>query len=240
MFPLRDTVRSRTFPVINYSLIAINVLIFFFEASLGPRGFEQLVSSLGLVPLRLLNAPILSVFTLFTSVFLHGGWFHLISNMWMLFIFGDNVEDRMGPFRYLAFYLLAGVAAGLTHALILLNVPGSQAASSVPTVGASGAIAGVLGAYIRLYPRARVTTLIPVFILPWFIEVPAYIFLGVWFVSQLSSGVGLIYLGRAGDFGGIAWWAHIGGFIFGALMVGLFSYRPKVYRQWYPDEYWPW
>ncbi len=239
MFPLRDTVRSRTFPVVNYGLIAINALIFFFEASLGPRGFENLLNILGVVPARVSLAQPLSVFTLFTSMFLHGSWFHLISNMWTLYIFGDNVEDRMGSVRYLIFYLLAGVVSGLVHVVVSISVYGADSVlARMPTVGASGAIAGVLGAYFILYPRSRVITLIPLFILPWFVEIPAFIYLGFWFFSQLSSG--LLSLGSYGVFGGIAWWAHIGGFMVGLLLVKLFSRRPKAYEYWYPDEYWPW
>ena len=231
MFPIRDTVRSRSFPIANYGLIAINVVIFLFETSLGTQGFERFIGAFGVVPARLSLTQPLSFLTLFTSMFLHGSWFHLISNMWMLFIFGDNVEDRMGSARYVIFYVLAGGVAGLTHVFF-------GPASRVPTVGASGAIAGVLGAYFVLYPSARVTTLVPLFILPWFVEIPAYIFIGVWFLSQLSSG--LLSLGAYGAFDGIAWWAHIGGFVIGLLLVRLFAPKPKVQRLWYPDEYWPW
>jgi membrane associated rhomboid family serine protease len=162
---------------------------------------------------------------------LHGSWFHVISNMWFLYIFGDNVEDRLGSGRYLVFYILSAIVAGLVQVYF---DPGS----AVPTVGASGAIAGVLGGYLVLYPRARVTTLILLIIVPWFVDVPAVLFIGLWFVSQLSSG--LLALGAAGDFGGIAWWAHIGGFVFGALLVRLFARRPAAYSRWYPDEYRPW
>jgi membrane associated rhomboid family serine protease len=151
--------------------------------------------------------------------------------MWTLYIFGDNIEDRMGSSRYLVFYLLAGLAAAVLQIYFAPN-------SSVPTLGASGAIAGVLGAYLLLYPRGRVITLIPIFILPWFVELPAFLFLGVWFLSQLSSG--LLSLGAAGDFGGIAWWAHIGGFVFGLVTVYLFVQRRRAYARWYNDEYWPW
>src|SRR3972149_1487499 len=194
MFPIRDTVRSRTFPIANYGLIALNVLVFLFEASLGPRAFNQVIATFGVVPAQLSLAQPLSLITLFSSMFLHGGWFHLLSNMWILFIFGDNVEDRMGTLRYVVFYLLAGAVAGSTHVFFS---PGSD----VPTVGASGAIAGVLGAYFVLFPAARVTTFVPLFLLPWFIEVPAYLFIGIWFVSQLSSG--LLQLGAHGGFGGV-------------------------------------
>lgn len=239
MFPLRDTVRSRTFPVVNYGLIAVNVLIFLFEAALGQQGFINLLDMLGVVPARISLTQPLNVFTLFTSMFLHGSWFHLISNMWTLYIFGDNVEDRMGSTRYLVFYLLAGIVSGLTHVVVTNTVYGVDSTlAQIPTVGASGAIAGVLGAYFILYPRARVITLVPLFILPWFVEIPAFFYLGFWFFSQLSSG--LLSLGSYGVFGGIAWWAHIGGFIVGLLLVKLFTRRPRAYEYWYPDEYWPW
>ncbi len=232
MFPIRDTVRSRSFPIANYGLIAINVVVFLFEVSLGTRGFDRFIAAFGVVPARLvsLSQPY-RLITLATSMFLHGSWFHLISNMWTLFIFGDNVEDRMGSVRYVIFYILAGGIAGITHVLF-------SSASQVPTVGASGAIAGVLGAYFVLYPSARVTTLVPLFILPWFIDIPAVLFIGVWFLSQLSSG--LLSLGAYGSFGGIAWWAHIGGFVVGLILVRLFALKPKVQRLWYPDEHWPW
>jgi membrane associated rhomboid family serine protease len=231
LFPIRDTVRSRSFSAVNYGLIAINVLVFLFQASLGPRAFERLINAFGAVPAQISLLQPLSLIPLFTSMFLHGGWFHLISNMWILFIFGDNVEDRMGSLRYLVFYLLAGSVAGFTHVYFS---PGS----TIPTVGASGAIAGVLGAYFVLFPSARVTTFVPLFFLPWFIEVPAFLFIGIWFLSQLSSG--LLQLGAYGDFGAVAWWAHIGGFVVGVLLVSFFARRPRVRRLWYPDEHWPW
>jgi membrane associated rhomboid family serine protease len=225
MFPLRDTVQARTFPFINYLLIGVNVLAFVFEASLGQTGFNRFLTQYGLVPARLSLANPVGYLTLLTSVFLHGSWFHLISNMWTLFIFGDNVEDRMGHGGYLAFYLLAGVVAGLTHTLFV-------AGSTTPTVGASGAIAGVLGAYFLLYPRGRVLTFIPVFFLPWLIEVPAFIFLGFWFFSQLSSGLlSLGHLGAGGSFSGIAWWAHIGGFLAGLVVVAVLFGRGRSRRQ---------
>lgn len=218
MLPLRDSVRPRSLPLANYSLIALNVLVFLFEVSLPRESFPQLLTQFGLVPGRLSLARPVTLLTLFSSIFLHGSWFHLISNMWTLFIFGDNVEDRMGKGRYVAFYVLAGILSGVSHAYF-------TSGSSVPTVGASGAIAGVLGAYLLLFPRGRVLTLIPIFFLPWFIEIPAFIYLGVWFFSQLSSG--LLSLGHLGgtQFSGIAWWAHIGGFVAGMLFVQAFVGR---------------
>jgi membrane associated rhomboid family serine protease len=224
MFPLRDTIRSRSFPTANYALIAINVLVFLFESSLNQRIFNQFVFNFGLVPARLSLSQPLTYFTFLTSAFMHGSWFHLISNMWTLFIFGDNVEDRMGHARYMAFYLLSAVLAGVVHVFFTPE-------SRMPTIGASGALAGVLGAYFLLFPRARVVTFIPLFFLPWFIEIPAFIYLGVWFLSQLSSG--LVSLGSVGGFNNIAWWAHIGGFVFGVVLVRLFTRRP---RPSYPYE----
>lgn len=243
MFPLRDTVRARSFPVINIGLIVVNVLVFLFETSLSPSQLDELINALGVTPAQLSIYQPLGFISLLTSMFLHGSWFHLISNMWALYIFGDNVEDRMGPLRYLAFYLLAGIAAGLVHTIVIKEFfGGNTLEAQLPTVGASGAIAGILGAYLILYPRARVITLVPVFVLPWFIEIPAFLYLGFWFFTQLFPG--LLSLGAVGDFGGamggVAWWAHIGGFIFGMLMVRLFLRPRRFYRQWHQDEYWPW
>ncbi len=241
MLPLRDTVRSKGFPFINWVLIGLNALVFLYELSLSVPEFDRLVMNFGLVPARLhltnlallLESP-LPVITLFTHMFLHGGWLHFLSNMWILYIFGDNVEDRMGSGRYLVFYLLAGLAAAFSQALI-------DPASRIPSIGASGAIAGVLGAYLLMFPTARVITLIPFFFLPWFVEIPALAYLGFWFVSQLFSGLTALALPHATSMGGVAWWAHIGGFVFGMLLYRLFiPRRPPVYYREFPDEYWPW
>jgi membrane associated rhomboid family serine protease len=233
MLPLRDTVRARDLPVMNWLLIAGNVLIFLFEASLSARQLNALTTTFGLVPARLLAHPGLAQgWTILTSMFLHGGWWHLISNMWVLYIFGDNVEDRMGHGRYLIFYLLGGVAAAAAHVLVSPD-------STVPTIGASGAISAVMGAYLVLFPGARVLTLIPGFILPWFIEVPALLFIGFWFVSQLFNGLfALGFAGSVDTYGGVAWWAHVGGFVAGLLLVKVFERRR--YRHFHADEYWPW
>lgn len=231
MIPLKDTIRSRSFPLVNWLIIAINTVVFFIELGLTPQGLQQFIMAFGVVPASLDPARPLSLVPLFTHMFLHGGWFHFLSNMWVLFIFGDNVEDRLGSSRYLFFYLLGGLVAGAIQAV---SAPGSQ----TPAIGASGAIAAVMGAYFLFYPRARVTTLIPIFIFPWFVDIPAIIYLGFWFVSQLFSGVSA--LAAAGtSAGGVAWWAHIGGFLFGLLMGKLFSLgRPD--ENWRPDEYRPW
>jgi membrane associated rhomboid family serine protease len=166
------------------------------------------------------TAPVWFGFTVFSSMFMHAGWFHFISNMWILYIFGDNVEDRMGSFSYLIFYLISGIAAALLQAFIFPN-------SSIPVLGASGAIAGVMGAYIFLFPSARVVTLLPIFLFFSVIRVRAIIFLGFWFVSQLFSG--LASIGAAG--GGVAWWAHIGGFLVGLLLTPFFLNRPAPRRE---------
>jgi membrane associated rhomboid family serine protease len=161
-------------------------------------------------------------------MFLHGGWLHIIGNMWTLYIFGDNVEDRMGTIRFLAFYFICGLAAGLVHFFTNPN-------STLPTVGASGAIAGVLGAYFLLFPTARVITLIPLFFLPLFVEIPAITYLGFWILSQIFSGA--ISLGLPEDVGGVAFWAHVGGFITGALLHWLFVKRREDVRSLSPDEW---
>ncbi len=232
MLPLRDTIRSSKFPFVTWILIGINALIFLFELSLPERALDQLVMTYGLVPANLnLFQPtgvILhpqSLVSFFTHMFLHGGWFHLISNLWILFIFGDNVEDRMGRGRYLLFYLMGGLIAGLAQVLI-------DPASPTPAVGASGAIAGILGAYFMMFPRARVLTLIPIFFFPWFVEIPALFYLGFWFLSQLFSGISSLSLVDH-TIGGVAWWAHIGGFLFGIMFYRFFV--PRV-RQFYPRQ----
>ena len=218
MFPLYDTVRSRKFPLINLLLIVANVLAFLYEIQVGPSTLQSFIFTWGLIPAHFLSNPTTTWPTIFTAMFLHGGWFHIINNMWVLFIFGDNVEARMGSFRYLLFYLLSGTAAGLLQAYILPS-------STAPMIGASGAIAGVLGAYLILYPRSRIASIVPIFIIFTLIEVPAFIYLIFWFFSQLYSG---LFAVQGGGGSGIAWWAHIGGFIFGVLMVSFFARKNRT------------
>jgi membrane associated rhomboid family serine protease len=240
MFPLRDTVRSYTFPVVNWLFIVANAIVFLFEISLSPQALNRFILTFALVPVRLhifQPAALLQdprpLVTLFTHMFLHGGWFHILSNMWVLYIFGDNIEDRMGSVRYFLFYILSGLVAALSQVLIAPN-------STQPALGASGAIAGVLGAYLLLYPRSRVITLILLFFIPWFVEIPAIFFLGIWFITQLFSGISSLGVQTA-SMGGVAWWAHIGGFIFGMLFYRLFTpRRHPAYSRQFPDEYWPW
>ena len=215
MFPLYDTVRTRGFPFITLTLIAVNALAFLYELRLEPAALEQFIFTWGLIPARLLGDPSNTWNTIFSSMFLHGGWFHIINNMWVLFIFGDNVEAGMGKIRYLIFYLLSGVAAGLLQTYVLPS-------SAVPMIGASGAVAGVLGAYLILVPRSRIASLVPILFIFTIVEIPAVFFLVFWFVSQLYSG--LFSIQGAGE-SGIAWWAHICGFVFGFIMVFLFRRR---------------
>ncbi len=221
MIPLYDTLRSRRFPLINWTLIALNFLVFFYELSLSPSGLDRLTRTWGLVPANLMTHPGTYWPTIFTSMFLHGGWLHILSNMWVLFIFGDNIEDRLGKGRYLFFYLLSGTAAGLLESFVLST-------STIPSIGASGAIAGVLGAYLISFPRARIASIVPIIFIFTILEIPAWLFLLFWFVLQLFSGW-LALEGASG--GGIAWWAHVGGFLFGMLAVNLFARRQTYYYQ---------
>lgn len=228
MFPLRDTIQARSLPLMNWALIAVNVLIFVLLLS-GPRA-ELWIARYGMVPAQIFSTPT-EWLTVVTSMFLHGGLFHLISNMWALYIFGDNVEDRMGPTRFLVFYLLCGAAAAAVH--VVMNP-----SSTIPTVGASGAISGVMGAYLVLFPYSRVITLIPFFFFPYFFEVPALFFIGLWFGGQLVNALLTSALAPP-DVGGVAWWAHVGGFVAGIVLVRLFVVRRYV-RRAYLDEYYPW
>jgi membrane associated rhomboid family serine protease len=215
LIPLRDSQPSLNKPVVTGVLIAVNVMVFLFELTLIEPVQELFVHTYGMVPVRFTWS------SLFTSMFLHGGWMHLIGNMWFLWIYGDNIEDILGRWRYLLFYLACGAAAGLTHLAFNLD-------SRIPTVGASGAIAGVMGAYVRRFPHSRIVTLIPLFIFFTTIELPAYVILLYWFAIQIFSGVGDT-VARAGvQQGGVAWWAHAGGFVMGALLVTLLERQRPV------------
>ncbi|MCQ3936548.1 MAG: rhomboid family intramembrane serine protease [Chloroflexi bacterium] len=215
MLPLYDTARPRRFPLVNWILVLLNGLVFYYEITLGDQELYRFIRDWGLVPAKLTTDYAGSWVTIVTSMFLHGGWVHILANMWTLIVFGDNIEDRMGHAGYLVFYLFSGSAAALLQTYL-------SPASQVPMVGASGAIAGVLGAYLILFPHARVASLVPIFFIFTLVEIPAAIFLGFWFVSQLFSG----WLALQGaDLGGIAWWAHIGGFVFGMFSVRFFARR---------------
>ena len=226
MLPIRDDQPRYSTPIVNSFLIGVNLLIFVFEASLTPRGLGLLVSQLGVVPSHVLafvsGSPRYSLVAValpfLTSMFLHGSWMHVIGNMWFLYIFGDNIEDYLGHFRYLLFYLAAGLLAMMTQV-------GFDPHSTVPALGASGAIAGVLGAYFVLYPKARVLIWFPIFFIFY---LPAWITLGYWFVVQFFSGAAtsLVYEGRSAG-GGVAFWAHVGGFLFGAILIKLLPQRSR-------------
>jgi len=224
MIPFRDNIPSRSFPIITIAIILANVFVFLYELGLG-RSLQPFIMQYGVVPAAVFrwpqsDLPFASVALPFlTSMFLHGGWLHLIGNMWYLWIFGDNVEDRLGHFAYLIFYLLCGLGAGIVHTILNYQ-------TVVPSVGASGAIAGVLGAYVVSYPRARVLTLVPIFIFIQIIEIPAVILLGLWFILQFFSGAASLATTSAGA-GGVAWWAHVGGFVIGIILVGLFPRKDR-------------
>lgn len=223
MFPLRDATPRRTTPVITWLIIAANAAVFYYQLGLSEHDLVGLLSHSGIVPSRFTRvfsggpaAQLADYRSFITSMFMHGGWIHLISNMWALWIFGDNVEDRMGHTRYLSFYLICGLVAGATH--VYFNT-----GSDIPVVGASGALSGVLGAYLVLFPLARVLTLVPVFFLPLLVEIPAVVFIGLWFLAQYAGASEQMTASTNGE--GIAWWAHIGGFVAGLALVWRFRRR---------------
>src|SRR6266496_1124184 len=227
MIPIRDDQPRFSTPFVNYFIVALNALAFFYELSIqtqGHRALDRFVYQFGVVPthveLALAHLNLAGVFLpILTSMFLHGSWLHIIGNMWVLWIFGDNIEDPLGHFSYLLFYLISGFVAAFTH--ILLNL-----GSNIPSVGASGAIAGVMGAYFVLYPRARVLTWFP----PIFLfHVPAWLMLGYWFLSLFVSGAATSIAETTQTTGGIAFWAHVGGFVAGILMIKVFPERPQRY-----------
>jgi len=223
MIPLRDTEPSRTKPVVLKAIIALDVIVFAYELSLGPH-LEAFVTRFGLVPARYFQLAaygpreyVARFFPVFAGMFVHGGWLHIIFNMLFLWIFGDNVEDRLGRIRFVLFYLLCGVAAAFLQLYV-------DPASTRPMVGASGAIAGVMGAYLVLFPRARVLTLVPIFFFVQLIEIPAVFFLAFWFLVQFFSGT-VTLLSGAQRAAPVAFWAHIGGFAAGVVLVKLFARR---------------
>lgn len=222
MIPLRDVIPSRTRPVITIALIALNTLVFFGHAGLDPEGFESFIRAFGLVPAAFTWPAVVS------SMFVHAGVMHFAGNMLYLWIFGDNVEDRMGHGRFLTFYVLCGAGAALAQTA-------AAPMSLVPMVGASGAIAGVMGAYFVLYPKSRVLTLIPFPIT--IIEIPALYLLGLWFVMQFVNGVAtMVPRGEGPLAGGVAFWAHAAGFGVGVLLVFLFR-RPERQRvEWWNES----
>ena len=228
MIPVRDDQPRFSTPYVTYFLIGLNLVIFLLEASLAPQSFKALLFQLGMIPANITaflagggHVGLMAAFLpALTSMFLHGSWMHVIGNMWFLWIFGDNIEDYLGHFKYLLFYLLSGL--GAAFAQLILN-PHSR----VPTVGASGAIAGVLGAYFLLYPRAKVLIWFPIFFLFY---LPAWVTLGYWFAMQFVSGAATSIASYSETSGGVAFWAHVGGFVAGIVLIKIFPERPRRYR----------
>lgn len=224
MIPIRDCLPRRYTPYMTWLIIALNSLVFIFELMLTEESLNALIHTFGIIPARYMlvdSLPLDPLYYLpfFTSMFLHGGWFHLISNMWIMWIFADNVEDKMGSMRFLVFYILCGFGAGWIHCIV-------NPTSTIPTVGASGAISGVLGAYMLMFPHARVITLVPILFFPFFFALPAIFYIFMWFLIQLFSGFGSLLAPE--EVGGVAWWAHVGGFIFGVLLHRVFVIRKRM------------
>jgi membrane associated rhomboid family serine protease len=218
MLPLRDVIPSRTTPYITITIIVLNALAWFYELSLPRDALPHFLQVYGFVP------AVFSVPTLVTSMFLHGSWSHVIGNMWYLWIFGDNVEDRLGRGRFIVFYLLCGVVAATGQAAMDPN-------SVLPTIGASGAIAGVMGAYFVLYPHSRVLTLVPLFFYFEIFELPAIVLLGFWFLMQVFSAGAIAVTASTGS-GGVAFMAHVAGFVFGVAGVFVFRKREQPDARW--------
>ena len=221
MIPLRTTERVYSRTTVTIALIAVNILIFLFQAAMNPYTLEEFVNQWGIVPDQL------RLVTLFTSMFLHGGWLHVLGNMLFLWVFGRSVEDLIGGPKFLAFYIICGLIAAVVQVI-------ANPYSRVPTIGASGAIAGVMGAYLLKVPRSRIVTLVPIFVFITTLEIPAAMILIYWLVVQFFSGIGSLaktdYTG-----GGVAWFAHIGGFLSGMLLIKLFPARQR-WRNWYEPD----
>lgn len=226
MIPLKDLNPRRSFPAVTLLLILANVVVFLHQETLPAHAYDAFVKTFALTPSHIKLAleghrysPLQAFLPLFTCMFLHGGWLHIIGNMWFLWIFGDNVEDQFGHFGYLMFYIICGLGSGVSQVLFSWG-------STVPSLGASGAISGVLGAYLVFFPRAKILTLVPLIIFFFTIHVPAYVFIGLWFAMNFLSGVGAL---GAVNAGGVAWWAHVGGFLLGVLIAAftkLIGHKP--------------
>jgi membrane associated rhomboid family serine protease len=234
MLPIQIAVPTRYPALVTYALIAANAAMFLFEISLSPGELQVFFSQFALIPARYFAAPpgvtregLLDYLPFLSNMFLHGGWLHLIFNMWTLYLFGPAVEDRLGSGRYLAFYLACGLCASLAHAVF-------NPTSTVPALGASGAIAGVLGSFIMMFPLARLVILIPILFFPFFFEVPAILFAVLWFFTQVTSGVAELFMPAPAA--GIAWWAHTGGFVAGLALTPLLRRSRQAYRPYYADE----
>jgi membrane associated rhomboid family serine protease len=234
MIPIKDTIPRVGFPSLTWTLIAINGIIFIFEISIPQNILSQIFYVFGLVPARyslpkwayIHGLSFDDYLSFLTNMFLHGGWLHILGNMWFLYLFGSRVEDRMGHIRFLIFYLLSGIAANVIFFLVDIH-------SKIPEFGASGAIAGVMGAYIVMFPKARIVTLIFVLFFPFFVDLSAFFYIGFWFILQLFSGT-LSFASQ--KTGAVAWWAHIGGFIAGIVLLPFFRKREYSHRKFYTDE----
>ena len=235
MFPIRVAIPTRYPPVVTWALIAVNCAVFFTQLNLDPVELKEFLYRFALVPARY-AIPVAyghadfdpgDIVPFFTMMFLHGGWLHLILNMWTLWLFGPPVEDRLGHGRYLVFYLACGMAAAITQVIF-------SPTSTIPVLGASGAIAGVLGCYMRLFPLARVVVVVLVIIIPLFFEMPGFVFVGFWFLMQVLQGTAELLMPSSG--GGVAWWAHVGGFVAGLVLGPLLLRSERLYRKYYADE----
>jgi membrane associated rhomboid family serine protease len=232
MIPLKDMTPRRSLPVVTLLLIAVNVVAFMHQISLPPSAGEAFIKTYGLVPAKIQLALAGRHYTLgqalvplFTCMFLHGGVLHILGNMWFLWIFGGNVEDRLGSVAYLFFYLFCGIGSGVVQAAFSWG-------SHVPSIGASGAISGVLGAYIVIFPGSRILTLVPLFIIWFTVRIPAVIFIGLWFVAQFLSGLGSLGATTEAAAGGVAWWAHVGGFLLGMFLALVLDPSRKREAAW--------
>jgi membrane associated rhomboid family serine protease len=223
MIPLKNMMARRSVPVVTILLIVANVLVFCYQLSLSHAANDSLIRTFGLVPLRMKLALVGGRYTLveaflplITCMFLHGGFLHILGNMWFLWIFGGAVEERLGSVSYLLFYFTCGIGSGLAQALFSWG-------TSLPSIGASGAISGVLGAYVVFFPSSRILTLVPLFVFFFTAQIPAIIFIGLWFAIQFLSGVSSLSTQGGAGMGGVAWWAHVGGFVMGALLAKVFE-----------------
>ena len=223
MIPLQDLTPRRSFPVVTLLLILANTIVFLYQISLPAHAADAFIMAYGVVPSKIQLAlagrhyTLLQAFLpLFTCMFLHGGWLHIIGNMWFLWIFGANVEDRMGPFAYLVFYLVCGIGSSVAQTLFSWG-------SHIPSIGASGAISGVLGAYIIFFPSSQISTIVTLFIIWFRARIPALVFIGLWFAMQFLSGIGSLGATGTAASGGVAWWAHVGGFLLGMLIAFIMS-----------------
>jgi rhomboid family protein len=233
MIPLKNLNPRSSMPFVTFGLIAVNVLVFIYQLTLSPHAAERFIFTYGVVPRNLqiaLGGGHVGLFDallpFFTSMFLHGGWLHIIGNMWFLWIFGPDVEDRLGHFWYLGFYLICGIGSGVAQA-------GFSWGTRIPAIGASGAISGVLGAFILFYPASKILTLVPLFIIWFTARLPAWIFIALWFVVQFFSGVSSLGATGAAAAGGVAWWAHVGGFLLGIILA--LPKRPRRPNYYYAE-----